>query len=217
MCQRRFPMIDLNKMLVQASKFDTALRSALTDEERAIPPGSRSNAGLSYCKIALEHGAGIGTLLRDENPTAALSLVRLQYEAALRASWIIYAAPEIWLDRFSAPLADNNGPEPVTFPKVTPMLDSLHECDAAPDTLVLSLSSLKDRAWDAFNSYTHGGLRQMIRALNGYEPELLAGMIRTANSLSYLAAQLCTVVTRDYSCSATVSSLREQFPDCMHS
>lgn len=202
--------------LIRAHEFHYALRKELIGEtETAIPPGARNNATYSYCKIALEHGAGFQALLRDDNPTSALALVRLQYEAVLRAAWTQFAASETWIEKFSSQPESNEGKEPAKHPRVCEMLEQL-QASAADPKLHQSLFTLKAKAWDALNSYTHGGLRLMVRSLNGFEDDLLIWMLRTTNSLSYVAAQLLAFVANDPACSQRLARVRSGMLDCMH-
>lgn len=203
-------------VLDRSHKFHHALRVALIGEtERAIPPGARSNATFSYCKIALEHGSAFQTLLAEDNPTSALALVRLQYEAVLRGAWIFYAAPESWVDTFSSQPESYEGAERAKFPLVRELLRQLTASQAEP-VLPQSLTALKEKAWDALNSYTHGGLRLMISSLDGFDDAMLLWMLRTTNSLSYIAAQLLAQVANDPACSNTLRSTRSAMSDCMH-
>lgn len=203
--------------LIRSRKFHYLLRKELIGEtEQAIPPGARTNATFSYCKIALEHGAGFQALLGDDNPTSALALVRLQYEAVLRGAWMLFAASDVWIVKFSKQPELNEGKEPAEFPKVFQMLEQLKRSKADP-MLHQSLSTLKTKAWDSLNSYTHGGLRLMVRSLDGFEVELLVWMLRTTNSLSYTAAQLLAHVANDPACSSRLFATRNAMPDCMHS
>lgn len=209
--------VDVAVLLDKSSAFDTALRVALIGEtERAIPPGPRTNAAFSYGMIALDHGSGFQHLLSIENATSALALVRLQYEAVLRGSWLFYAAPDAWIEKFSSQPKSNHGSEPAEFPKVYQMLEQLAASPAEP-VLPQSLSALKEKAWDALNSYTHGGLRMMVRSLDGFEDELVAWMLRTSNSLSYIAAQLTAHVANDPVRSNQIFAIKNAMPDCMHS
>jgi len=207
----------VSELLGRVLLFDQALRTLLVQKQRAIPNGVRSNAGFAYSKITMEHGAGISSLFKDSNPTAAFSLVRLQFEAMVRGSWITFAANEAWLQKFAAPVTDNFGAEPNSFPPVPSMLDALRTAESAPPELASSLSALKALAWDSLNSYTHGGLRQMIRALEGYEVELQLWMMRTSASLTYVATQLLAFVVKDPALSHNLHAVRLAFSDCMHS
>lgn len=210
-------IVDIAVLLDNSNTFDTALRTALIGEtERAIPPGARTNAAFAYCKIALEHGSGFQHLLAIDNATSAMALVRLQYEAVLRGSWVFYAAPDVWIEKFSSEPKSNSGKEPAKFPDVYQLLEEL-AASSADQVLFQSLAALKAKAWDALNSYTHGGLRMMTRSLNGFEPELLVWMLRTTNSISYIAAQLLAHVANDPACSNQLFSIRTAMSDCMHS
>lgn len=208
--------VDVAVLLDKSNTFDTALRNVLIGETtQAIPQGPRTNAAFSYCLIALEHGSGFQHLLSIDNATSALALVRMQYEAVLRGSWVFYAAPDAWIAKFSSQPKSNHGSEPADFPKVYQMLEQLTASPAEP-VLPQSLSALKEKAWDALNSYTHGGLRMTVRSLDGFEDELLAWMLRTTNSLSYIAAQLTAHVANDPQRSNQIFAIRNAMPACMH-
>lgn len=208
--------VDIAVLLDRSDTFHNALRITLHGEaECAIPIGARTNAAFSYGRIALEHGSAFQHLLSVDNPTSAIALVRLQYEAVLRGSWVFYAAPDQWIDSFGSQPGSNSRKEPAEFPKVYKMLEKLAASPAEP-VLAESLSALKDRAWDALNSYTHGGLRLMVRSLDGFEPELLAWMLRTTNSLCYIAAQLIAHVANDPARSNQLLTTRNAMSDCMH-
>ncbi|MDV0440005.1 DUF6988 family protein [Xanthomonas sacchari] len=207
---------DIAVLLDRSDTFHNALRITLQGETgRVIPSGARNNAAFSYGCIALEHGSAFQHLLSVDNPTSALALVRLQYEAVLRGAWVFYAAPDQWIDSFGSQPGSNSREEPVGFPYVYKMLGELAASPAEP-VLAQSLSSLKERAWDALNSYTHGGLRLMVRSLDGFEPELLAWMLRTTNSLCYIAAQLIAHVANDPARSNQLLTTRNAMSDCMH-
>lgn len=207
---------DIAVLLDRSDTFHNALRIVLQGEaERAIPPSARNNAAFSYGHIALEHGSAFQHLLSVDNPTSALALVRLQYEAVLRGSWVFYAAPDKWIDSFGSQPGSNSRKEPAEFPKVYKMLEEL-AVSPAERVLAQSLSALKERAWDALNSYTHGGLRLMVRSLDGFEPELLDWMLRTTNSLSYIAAQLLAHVANEPVRSNQLLATRNTMSDCMH-
>lgn len=211
------PHHDIAVLLDRSHTFEYALRVCLIgDTERAIAPGSRTSAVFGFGKIALEHGSGFQQLLAADNPVSALALVRLQFEAVVRGAWILFSAPDSWVAQFSSPPASNDAEEPAEFPKMYQLLDQLGSSSAEPD-LVTSLASLKTKAWDSLNSYTHGGLRSMVRTLNGHEEELLVWMLRTQNSLSYTASQLIARVADDATCSNKLFQIRNEMADCLHS
>jgi hypothetical protein len=56
----------------------------------------------------------------------------------------------------------------------------------------------------------------MIRSLEGFEEELLIWMLRTTNSLSYIAAQLLAYVAQDAKCGEVLHQTRMKMADCLH-
>ncbi|WP_428820967.1 DUF6988 family protein [Microbulbifer sp. MCCC 1A16149] len=55
------------------------------------------------CSVAIEHASSAKSLIGIGNKTSGVSLFRLQYEALVKAIWILHAAPESKVDALSAP------------------------------------------------------------------------------------------------------------------
>ena len=147
------------------------------------------------CGMTFEHAESILILIHQENASSALALVRVQFEALMRAFWMHFAATDERVERCVAPLAPDITKEPDLFPTVTEMLK--HIDGKAPPTVVHSLSAYMSMAWNAMNSYTHGSLRPMIRFRNGYAPELLSQTIQNANGVQLFAAMLLAQMTNN--------------------
>jgi hypothetical protein len=208
--------VDVAVLLARSHTFDIALRTTLIgEEERKIPGSARTNAAFSCCKIALEHGSGFQHLVSVENATSAIALVRLQFEAVLRGSWLFFAASDDWIGKFTSQPTSNRHVESTKFPFANVMLEDLSTSPAEP-VLPQSLANLKKLAWDSMNSYTHGGFRMMARALDGFEPELLAWMLKTTNSLSYITAQLIAQIANDQERSDRLFDIHNSMLDCLH-
>lgn len=47
------------------------------------------------CSVAFEHAESLKLLLASGNFTSAVGLLRLQFEAFVRATWLFYVAPDI--------------------------------------------------------------------------------------------------------------------------
>jgi hypothetical protein len=210
--------VDLAELLDRSNTFDVALRTVLIGEENdgKIPGSARSNGAFSCCKIALAHGEGFRHLVAIGNATSAVALVRLQFEAVLRCSWLYFVASDDWIDTFTTQPTANGDVELTKYPFVNVMLEEL-AASTAEAVLPVSLSKLKELAWDSLNSYTHGGLRAMVRALEGFKPELLIWMLRTTNSLTYISVQLIAQIANDIERSERLFAIHESMLDCLHS
>ncbi|MCO1337211.1 hypothetical protein MO867_23100, partial [Microbulbifer sp. OS29] len=56
------------------------------------------------CSIAFEHAESAKMLISAGNLTSATGLVRLQYEALVRAMWLRYAASDIAVSKLTSEL-----------------------------------------------------------------------------------------------------------------
>ncbi len=90
-------------MLEQCERFEGDLAPLLTHPRR--PPSRRALLTLALCDVAVEFWVAQRLLIRAGMHTAALALVRLHFEATVRAIWLHHGASDEWLDRFAAPMA----------------------------------------------------------------------------------------------------------------
>ncbi|WP_374503245.1 hypothetical protein [Pseudoxanthomonas sp.] len=189
------PHLDLQRLRTYAASFDSTVRIALQGVQHDIQRQSPDGVVYGLTKIALEHGSATVRLFHDGNETAAYALVRLQYEAVLRACWINWAAPESWVVRATGIVEGRKDEGDLGFPPPANMIEALSASARTPQELAPSLDDFKSRAWVALNSFSHGGFKSIIRALYGHEPELTTWMIKSSCTLSYLAAMTCAAVS----------------------
>jgi hypothetical protein len=63
----------------------------------------RSTAVAALCQMSLDHAVAVQSLIATL-PQSAISLVRPQYEALVRATWACYAATDTDIEKLLAPL-----------------------------------------------------------------------------------------------------------------
>lgn len=143
--------------------------------------------------LVIEHSHSILLLVMEGKPSSALALVRVQYEALLRATWINFAASDHAVEKCVAPIPPGATKEPDLFPTVTEMLKAID--GKAPAPLVRALCEFKAGAWGAMNSFTHGLLRTIAGHRNGYHPGLLSTTIQNSNGAAMFATMLFGQVT----------------------
>ncbi|MCM2209809.1 hypothetical protein MYF61_29820, partial [Klebsiella quasipneumoniae] len=68
--------------------------------------------------------------------------------------------------------------------------------------------------WSALNSFTHGGKHPMSRAALGYPDELVANVVRNANGLVCLAAQLAAILSGKDNMDQ-IRRLHDEYGDCL--
>jgi hypothetical protein len=130
------------------------LRGRYSDERRLILP-------LAYLKLSLDHHRAIIVLMKCQLYGSALALVRLVFEAMIRAHWIAKCASDAQVDQVAQD-------DDFKFPKMNDMAKSVDQAysDRNAEPLTFFQQAKKD-AWKATNSYTHSGLLQLARQFSG--------------------------------------------------
>ena len=106
--------------------------------------------------LSIEHHAGIITLISMATYASAFALVRCAFECFVRGAWIHYCASEQEIEAFVE--------KDTIAPKFGDLIKAIEE---RPEFSVKFLSTVKQSAWSAMNGYTHGGVHQVCRRLQG--------------------------------------------------
>lgn len=138
---------------------------------------------VSCYDVAVEHHIGISALLRSGINGSAFALVRPLFETFVRGVWLRHCATDREIDAYVNDRLDS------TFAQ---LVEAVEKIDGFQDGV---LSGLKQNAWCAMNSYTHGGIQQAGRRTSGayIQPDFPRGevieVIKLAGSFALLAFQ----------------------------
>jgi hypothetical protein len=155
---------------------------------RSVGKRWRDHVAGAFQYISLRHHRAFAALLRGEHFASAMALVRPQFEAHLRGLWLLEAASEAQLDRFS---------ETGWLPSTQAMVDQVKGHS-------LALRALKEHIWPAICDYTHTGQRTMLRSMKqgeigfSYGRDELLAALGASNALAMLAADVVAFMTGDY-------------------
>lgn len=185
------PFVPLEEMIEGSERLHAELAGHLDAE--SIVTDHRQDLASVLATLVIEHSHSILFLVSEDKPSSALALVRVQYEALLRATWIYFAASDYAVEKCVAAIPPGTTKEPDLFPTVSEMLKAID--GKAPAPLVRALSEFKAAAWGAMNSFTHGLLRTMVGHRNGYHPGLLSTTIQNSNGAAMFATMLFGQVT----------------------
>ncbi len=209
------PPADVNEaladMLEQCERFEGDLAPLLAHPRR--PPSRRALLALALCDVAVEFWVAQRLLIRSGMHTAALALVRLHYEATVRAIWLHHGASDEWLDRFAAPMGPGQLAEPVLGPNVDAMLQTLAK--TAPPFLAQTLGAFKAATWQPMNSYVHGGIRPVVQSLAGCTPQQLIGVLQNANGMALMTANLLVVALQDPALAGRIGPIQQVHRACL--
>ena len=196
-------------MLTRSADFYDALRAVLGD---SLDVHTRRELLAQGCSgAALEHGASICALLELDNVTSAL--LRAQVEAVVRALWLHGVATDDWIDNYFAAVRANPHKDPNLTPSVAEMLVAIPQSQHAPAARMLS--SLKDAAWSAFNSYVHSGMQTIVHSHVDVPLAYAVQALQTSNGLSGMAALLMAMLTDDVDIVMAVRNAQLAHLDCL--
>lgn len=198
-------------MLDQSERFERDLVPLLEHPRR--PPSRRALLTLALGDVAAEFWRAQRLLIRSDLHTAALALVRLHFEATVRAIWLFHGASEEWLDRFAAPMEPGQLAEPVLGPNIDAMLQTLAK--SAPPLLAQTLAAFKAAIWQPMNSYVHGGIRPVVQSLAGCTPQQLIGVLRNANGMALMTANLLVVALQDSALAGRIGPIQQAHRACL--
>lgn len=166
---------------------------------------------LAFCKAAVEHAVSQRVLIAVGLHGTSLSLIRLHFEAVVRAAWVLHGAKDDWLVKFSAPVPVGVMDEPQMGPPIPAMLDAikLHAPHAAHE-----LSRLNETV-KAMHSFVHGGAHLVVHALRGYPPENLISVLQNRNLLSLMLSNVMVIASQQPQLMGIVRQIGEAHADCM--
>lgn len=171
----------------------------------------RQAISFGFCQAALEHAISQRLLIEAGHTGTALALVRLHFEATVRAAWTLLAATDDWLAKFTAPVPSGSLDEPQLGPPIPSMLDAIEA--RAPDMAVEGRKLY--RTAKVMHSFVHGGAHLVVHALRGYPPEKLTDVLRNRNLLCLMLCNVIVVASGKSELSGSVSRLSAKHASVM--
>lgn len=169
------------------------------------------------CIVSFEHGDSIRLLVGAGKPTAIVGLMRMQFEALVRAMWALWAAPEQGINSVMAPLSAESEVAAKDLPSVSQMLRQIG--NQAGKTVPLGaytmLEDFKRASWGTMNSFVHAGIHPLRRVELGYPASLVQQIVRNSNALATMAGMTFALLTGDQRITRQMSKIQAEFADCL--
>ena len=204
-------MMSLDKLLIRSAEYEKLMSQYL-----AIPPAivsPKNHASKIMCSVAFEHSESIKILLATGNFTSAIGLLRLQFEALVRAHWFHFSATEVQINTHLADLTNENAHRASKIPMLTEMMDKM--AGKAPENALLPLLEFKEYSWKPLSSYVHGGIHAINRHSKGYPIQLLELVLRNSNGLNGTTAYFWSHLTGLPQIPKEIMASFEVFRDCL--
>ena len=194
----------------------SALHAALTEAvgELEVNHGdSRASITMDALMVAVQHGDALRVLLGMDLGVSGVSLLRLQYEAVIRAVWTMFVATPSDLAALSAPVTPGTTKVANSLGMAGQLLAAI-EKSQAPADLKRSLREVRTSSWDVMNSYVHAALHPLRRHDSAQEHEMTTAL-RMSNGLAVIACGLSVIAVRRSARQHDINVVCVSFPECM--
>src|SRR5690606_26522142 len=199
----------INNLLLRSAELESRLTAFL-----ALAPFDNSQriaTSRTMCGIAFEHAESAKLLISAGNLTSATGLVRLQYEALVRAMWLLYAASDADVSKLARELTPESAKRANKLAMLSEMIAQLH--GKAPAEPLNMLLEFKEYSWKPLSSFIHGGIHAIHRHSKGYPLSLLEQMVRISNGVSVMVGMLLVILHGSGGQSAKMLQIQLEFAD----
>jgi len=205
---------ELSLALTRSLEFELALSACFEDQE-SLPLREIGRTELCFAALLLsrEHAAILREALAGDAPSTGAALLRLQFEALLRASWIRFAATEVQLAKLNQPISEQSELAAKNLPAQQEMMASI--AANAPRGLVEPLAELSNNIRHPLNSYVHAGLHPLRRRLSGFPGDLVFLLLRQSNQLLHHTYRVMALLHGSQQLMDKVTAVHRQFNDCL--
>jgi len=203
--------IKINQLLSRSVEFERKLFQNINTEFLSHSPKNEASRILSI--VSFEHAESLKMLLASGNFTSSIGLLRLQYEAFVRALWVFYSASDIAVSKLMSELTAESARKTQKLPMLSEMLKKLE--GKAPKIVLDQLLEFKEYSWKPLSSYIHGGIHAIRRHSKGYPVQLLIQTVKASNGVSLMAAMFLIIVANDISKKGLMPIIQRDFKDCL--
>ena len=159
-------------------------------ESDVIDGGPRLELVEQCVYISFDHGVGVNGLLAIGLPTQAMILLRSQFEAVVRAYWLLFIASNHQVSKLNFSYTFEEQFESDTCPMLSEMLDRLSNANLEAKPVIDHLYDFKKYHLKQLNSLVHTGKQSFTRDVMGYKDEMLITLMRQSNNLITVASQI---------------------------
>lgn len=170
------------------------------------------------CETSLEHARAVGVLVATELGQSAVVALRAQYEAVVRAAWLLYSASEADVNRLLQPLNPTTEQEAKNIATPLAMLEALAKAEAKDPGLrglVRPLTEAHAVLWRGMTSFAHIGLHALHRQDKGFPAQLAIDLMRNSNLFALFAARLLVRTGVPAQLHHEIDRAFESFEDCL--
>lgn len=177
------------KLFELSTHMITELKNQIV-ESNLIDGGPRLELVEQCIYISFHHALGVNGLLAIGLPTQAMVLFRSQFEAVVRAYWLLFIASNNQITKLNFSYTFEEQFQSDTCPMISEMLDKLSNANLPAKPVIDHLCDFKKYHLKHLNSLVHTGKQSFTRDVVGYKDEMVLALMRQSNNLITVAAQI---------------------------
>jgi hypothetical protein len=204
----------MNSLLERSASFDEAALACFPATGVVLAVSDNKHELVTAaCALCIEHSHVLRSAFALDAPSSGSALLRLQYEALLRAAWLMFAATATQIEKLASVLDVEAEQGAKNLPGYSEMLNTVLK--AAPEGLTAPLAEFNQYSRHALNSFVHSGIHALHRTRHGYPTEIALTVVRFSNGLSHLGYRLLASLSGSQRRLDRVTRLYLDYPDCL--
>ncbi|WP_159252527.1 DUF6988 family protein [Xanthomonas phaseoli] len=165
----------------------------------------------ALCLLSIEHAVASRCLLAAGAGPSTVIIHRAQFEALVRAVWVLYCASEDEVACLQDELTPTSESLAARLPMLSKMLIALEAVTQAAEPLRAFLE-FKKYSWAALNSFVHAGAHALHRLRTGFPLELVELVVKQSNALVVMAHMQLAITTGSQDAVRWVAKTSDGFP-----
>jgi hypothetical protein len=200
-------------LLLRSDEFESALMDCFPSIGFVLADESaKFRLAATACALSTEHASVLRRAFGGGAPNSGAALLRLQYEALLRAAWLVHVASPDQVTKLSSTLSIEAEQAAKNLPGYLDMLASVAK--SAPEGLYAPLAEFNQYSRHALNSFVHAGIHPLRRAQEGFPLELALRLVVMSNGLMHQAYRVLASLSGSRRRMDKVTNLYREFVDC---
>jgi hypothetical protein len=199
-------------ILERSDALHAALALAVGDLDD-VPAAERAAVTMDALLLSTQHATALRLALAADLGASAIGLLRMQYEAVLRAVWALFAADAADVAALAAPLTPGTLKAAKSLGLAAELLTAIERSEA-PQDLKRTLREFRTSSWDVLNSYIHAGIHPLRRADGNAEHELVMAL-KMSNGLAAITCALMVIGGQRPKRQSDINVACVSYPDCL--
>lgn len=201
-------------LLERSAAFEEAIAACFPEAGYLLAVSDQKHGLVATaCTLCIEHASALRAAFAVAAPNSGAAVLRLQYEALLRASWLLYSASPAHIDKLARTLDLETEQAAKNLPGYMEMLEAVVK--KAPEGLAAPIAEFNQYSRHALNSFVHSGVHPLRRAREGFPLELASTIVCFSNGLMHFAYRMLASLSGSQQRMDRVTGVYLAFTDCL--